>query len=78
MVVGLFADEHAAKIGDFGLAGVAAEKAETRGEIWGTHYYVAAERLNNQLARQISEAQSIRIDDSLPARTGNLQRGAKW
>ena len=44
----LFADEHTAKIGDFGLAGVAAEKAETRGEIWGTPYYVAPERLNNE------------------------------
>ncbi len=43
----LFADEHTAKIGDFGLAGVAAEKAENRGEIWGTPYYVAPERLNN-------------------------------
>lgn len=42
----LFADEQTAKIGDFGLAGVAAEKAETRGEIWGTPYYVAPERLN--------------------------------
>src|SRR6266849_9310287 len=44
----LFDDEHTAKIGDFGLAGVAAEKAETRGEIWGTPYYVAPERLNNE------------------------------
>ena len=41
----LFADEHMAKIGDFGLAGVA---AEARGEIWGTPYYVAPERLNQQ------------------------------
>src|SRR5437762_4501615 len=41
----LFADEHVAKIGDFGLAGVA---AEARGEIWGTPYYVAPERLNQQ------------------------------
>ena len=41
----LFADEHLAKIGDFGLAGVA---AEARGEIWGTPYYVAPERLNQQ------------------------------
>src|SRR6266404_2265864 len=39
------ADEHVAKIGDFGLAGVA---AEARGEIWGTPYYVAPERLNQQ------------------------------
>jgi len=41
----LFADEHMAKIGDFGLAGIA---AEARGEIWGTPYYVAPERLNQQ------------------------------
>src|SRR2546423_8239598 len=41
----LFADEHLAKIGDFGLAGIT---AEARGEIWGTPYYVAPERLNNQ------------------------------
>jgi eukaryotic-like serine/threonine-protein kinase len=41
----LFADEYMAKIGDFGLAGIA---AEARGEIWGTPYYVAPERLNNQ------------------------------
>ena len=41
----LFADEHVAKIGDFGLAGIA---AEARGEIWGTPYYVAPERLNQQ------------------------------
>src|SRR6266568_3111492 len=44
----LFVDEHTAKIGDFGLAGVAAQSAETRGEIWGTPYYVAPERLNNE------------------------------
>src|ERR1700720_1915444 len=44
----LFADEHMAKIGDFGLAGVAAETAETHGEIWGTPYYVAPERLDNK------------------------------
>src|SRR5256712_10261628 len=41
----LFADEHMAKVGDFGLAGVT---AEARGEVWGTPYYVAPERLNNQ------------------------------
>jgi tRNA A-37 threonylcarbamoyl transferase component Bud32 len=41
----LFADEHMAKIGDFGLAGIA---AEARGELWGTPYYVAPERLNHQ------------------------------
>src|SRR5205085_11517130 len=41
----LFADEHLAKIGDFGLAGIT---AEARGEIWGTPYYVAPERLQGQ------------------------------
>src|SRR5712691_2104252 len=43
----LFVDEHTAKIGDFGLAGVATHNAEARGEIWGTPYYVAPERLHN-------------------------------
>lgn len=44
----LFTRDHTAKIGDFGLAGVAAQTAETRGEIWGTPYYVAPERLRNE------------------------------
>ena len=41
----LFADRHTAKIVDFGLALLAAHHAETEGEIWGTPYYVAPERL---------------------------------
>jgi serine/threonine protein kinase len=44
----LFADEHTAKISDFGLAGAAAKVSETRTEIWGTPYYVAPERLSNE------------------------------
>jgi hypothetical protein len=44
----LFADEHNAKISDFGLAGGVAERQEEAGQIWGTPYYVAPERLNNQ------------------------------
>jgi len=43
----LFADEHTAKISDFGLAGVAGEGSEAGAEIWGTPYYVAPERLSN-------------------------------
>ena len=43
----LFSDAQTAKIGDFGLAG-AAEQKEARSEIWGTPYYVAPERLNNE------------------------------
>ncbi|HEX8076512.1 MAG TPA: serine/threonine-protein kinase [Chthoniobacterales bacterium] len=44
----LFADEHTAKIGDFGLAVAAGQNAEAQNEIWGTPYYVAPERLNNE------------------------------
>jgi serine/threonine protein kinase len=44
----LFIDEQTAKISDFGLAGAAAEESETGGVIWGTPYYVAPERLNNE------------------------------
>jgi tRNA A-37 threonylcarbamoyl transferase component Bud32/predicted RNA-binding Zn-ribbon protein involved in translation (DUF1610 family) len=44
----LFADRLTAKIVDFGLALLAAQHAETEGgEIWGTPYYVAPERLTS-------------------------------
>ena len=42
----LFADAHTAKIVDFGLARVLEDEAGARGEIWGTPYYIAPERLN--------------------------------
>jgi serine/threonine protein kinase len=44
----LFADAHTAKIVDFGLARVLEEEAEAHGEIWGTPYYIAPERLNHE------------------------------
>ena len=44
----LFADAHTAKITDFGLALLAEHEAESRGEIWGTPYYIAPEKLNNE------------------------------
>ena len=44
----LFADADTAKIGDFGLAVAAGQRAEAQNEIWGTPYYVAPERLNNE------------------------------
>src|SRR4051812_12468085 len=44
----LFADDHTAKIGDFGLAVASGQNAEAQNEIWGTPYYVAPERLNNE------------------------------
>jgi hypothetical protein len=44
----LFADAHTAKIVDFGLAIFAEDEAKTRGEIWGTPYYVAPEKLDQK------------------------------
>jgi serine/threonine protein kinase len=44
----LFGEGQTAKIGDFGLAIAAEQKAEAQNEIWGTPYYVAPERLNNE------------------------------
>ena len=44
----LYADEHAAKISDFGLAGVATQRTETGSILWGTPHYVAPERLSNE------------------------------
>ncbi len=44
----LFADAHTAKIVDFGLAIFAEDEAKVRGEVWGTPYYVAPEKLDNK------------------------------
>ncbi len=44
----LFADAHTTKLVDFGLAIVMDEEAQVRGEIWGTPYYIAPEKLDNQ------------------------------
>ena len=44
----LFADAHTAKLVDFGLAIVADEAAAARGEVWGTPYYIAPEKLDQQ------------------------------
>ena len=44
----LFADAHTAKITDFGLALLAEHEADARGEIWGTPYYIAPEKLGQQ------------------------------
>jgi eukaryotic-like serine/threonine-protein kinase len=44
----LFADAHTAKLVDFGLAIVADQAASAVGEIWGTPYYIAPEKLDNQ------------------------------
>jgi serine/threonine protein kinase len=42
----LFADSHTAKLVDFGLAVVMDEVAAASGEIWGTPYYIAPEKLD--------------------------------
>jgi hypothetical protein len=44
----LFADARTAKLVDFGLAIVMDEAAQARGEIWGTPYYIAPEKLDQQ------------------------------
>src|SRR5881227_1576392 len=45
----LYNDDGMAKISDFGLAGIVEPHEQTSGGIiWGTPYYVAPERLNNQ------------------------------
>ncbi len=44
----LFADPQTAKLVDFGLAVVMDEVAQARGEVWGTPYYIAPEKLDNQ------------------------------
>ncbi len=44
----LFADAHTAKIVDFGLAIFQADEAASRGEVWGTPYYVAPEKLDKK------------------------------
>ncbi|MEO7725496.1 MAG: serine/threonine-protein kinase [Chthoniobacterales bacterium] len=55
----LFTDRSTAKIVDFGLALLAAAHAETEGEIWGTPYYVAPERLTNAKENFLSDLYSL-------------------
>jgi hypothetical protein len=43
----LFADAHTAKIVDFGLATLQEQANKGTGEVWGTPYYVAPEKLDN-------------------------------
>ena len=44
----LFADAHTAKIVDFGLAVLQEHASTVAGEVWGTPYYVAPEKLDNK------------------------------
>jgi fructosamine-3-kinase len=55
----LFVDAHTSKLVDFGLAIVADEAAQAKGEIWGTPYYIAPEKLDNQLEDHRSDIYSL-------------------
>ncbi len=44
----LFADEHTAKIVDFGLAVLVEKQSEEEGEVWATPYYVSPEKLDGK------------------------------
>lgn len=44
----LFADARTAKITDFGLAMLMDQGTDSTGEVWGTPYYVAPEKLNKE------------------------------
>ncbi len=44
----LFADAHSAKIVDFGLAVLQEHAGTVAGDVWGTPYYVAPEKLDHQ------------------------------
>lgn len=55
----LFADPHTAKLVDFGLAIVMDEAASAKGEIWGTPYYIAPEKLDHQAEDLRSDIYSL-------------------
>lgn len=55
----LFVNAHTTKIVDFGLARVLEEEAEARGDIWGTPYYIAPERLNHEPEDMRSDIYSL-------------------
>ncbi|HEY5707102.1 MAG TPA: serine/threonine-protein kinase [Terrimicrobiaceae bacterium] len=55
----LFSDPHTAKLVDFGLALVMDGAAHARGEIWGTPYYIAPEKLDNQVEDFRSDIYSL-------------------
>lgn len=55
----LFSDAHTAKLVDFGLAVVMDDAAKVTGEIWGTPYYIAPEKLDNQVEDFRSDIYSL-------------------
>jgi hypothetical protein len=55
----LFVDAHTSKLVDFGLAIVADEAAQAKGEIWGTPYYIAPEKLDKQPEDHRSDIYSL-------------------
>ena len=55
----LFADAHTAKIVDFGLAVLMEHAGQAGAEVWGTPYYVAPEKLDNQAEDHRSDIYSL-------------------
>jgi hypothetical protein len=55
----LFADAHTAKIVDFGLAVLMEHAGQAGAEVWGTPYYVAPEKLDNQPEDHRSDIYSL-------------------
>ena len=55
----LFADAHTAKIVDFGLAVLMDQASTVAGEVWGTPYYVAPEKLDQQPEDHRSDIYSL-------------------
>ena len=73
----LFSDPHTAKLVDFGLAIVMDEAAHARGEIWGTPYYIAPEKLE-QSTRGLPQRYLQPWRNSFPraGRTPSLRGGS--
>jgi predicted RNA-binding Zn-ribbon protein involved in translation (DUF1610 family) len=55
----LFADAHTAKIVDFGLAVLMEHAGKIGGDVWGTPYYVAPEKLDHQPEDHRSDIYSL-------------------
>ncbi|MEO8350243.1 MAG: RICIN domain-containing protein [Chthoniobacteraceae bacterium] len=55
----LFADAHTAKVVDFGLAIFIDQEESVRGEVWGTPYYVAPEKLDSMPEDHRSDIYSL-------------------
>jgi eukaryotic-like serine/threonine-protein kinase len=76
----LFADSRTAKIVDFGLAIFMEQEESVRGEIWGTPYYVAPEKLDEKPEDFRSDIYSLgaTIFHALAGRRSRRRRHRWW